>query len=260
MEERGMWRIKISKTRASGVMTLIIVVLTIQLILFLFNKQEDKSLNKSLQPEKVSESDSANYAAKQIKSFGERTIGERTKIRIAKTTAQLPAKSARLADSSGKWKSYRDIALENMTHARADNFKSEKRILKSIELNSADSAILVTLPGIGPYYAKKIIQYRDKLGGFADKRQLMDIFGIDEDRYSLFSEKITVDTNKIQKINLNEVTYEQLSTNPYIGGYLARSIIRFRDSRSNDIINLASLVVENIIKNELYNILKFYFH
>ncbi|HON54118.1 MAG TPA: helix-hairpin-helix domain-containing protein [Bacteroidales bacterium] len=254
MEERDMWRIKISKTRASGVMTLIIVVLTIQLILFLFNKQEDNSLNKSLQPEKVAESDSASYSAKHLKSYG-----ERPKIRIPNTTAQLPAKSAKLADSSAKWKSYRDIALENMTNVRTDNLKSEKRILKSIELNSADSATLVTLPGIGPYYAKKIIQYRDKLGGFADKRQLMDIFGIDEERYSMFSDKITVDTNKIQKINLNEATYEQLSTNPYIGGYLARSIIRFRDSRSNDIINLASLVVENIIKNELYNILKFYF-
>jgi DNA uptake protein ComE-like DNA-binding protein len=254
MKERDMWRMKISKTRASGVMTLIIVVLTIQLILFLFNKQEDNSLNKSLQPAKVAESDSVSYTAKRLKTYG-----ERPKTRISNTTAQLSAISAKSDDSSAKWKSYRAIALENMTNARTVDLKSEKRILKSLELNSADSANLVKLPGIGPYYAKKIIQYRDKLGGFADKRQLMDIFGIDEERYSMFSDKITVDTSKIQKMNLNEVTYEQLSTNPYIGGYLARSIIRFRNSRSNDIINLASLVLENIIKNELYNILKFYF-
>ena len=45
----------------------------------------------------------------------------------------------------------------------------------AIELNSADSATLVSIRGIGPYYAKKIMRYREQLGGFHSTRQLKEI-------------------------------------------------------------------------------------
>ena len=86
----------------------------------------------------------------------------------------------------------------------------------------------------------------------------MEIFGIDQERFNMFSGRITVDSTYISKIDLKEATYEQLSGNPYIGGYLARSIIRFRESRRDMVTDLSALLMSNIIKIELYKILKFY--
>jgi len=128
-----------------------------------------------------------------------------------------------------------------------------------LSLNMADSTDLVSLPGIGPYYARKIIQYRERLGGFATKEQLLEIYGIDSERLDLFASRIDVDTNEILKSDLMEATFEELSSNPYIGGYMARSIIRYRDKSEKELINLANLVINNIIKKELYKILKYYF-
>src|SRR3569833_3197280 len=53
-----------------------------------------------------------------------------------------------------------------------------------IELNSADSAKLTELKGIGPSFARRIINYRNRLGGFINKEQLKEVYGMDDDRYA----------------------------------------------------------------------------
>lgn len=132
---------------------------------------------------------------------------------------------------------------------------NEKRI---IDLNSADSIDLISLPGIGPYFAGKILDYRARLGGFASSEQLMDIYGIDKERYSVFCDKVWADKSKVAKLKLSEASAEDLARNPYIGAYVARSIVRFRESTKNDIVTVAALVVNKIIKEEIAKILEFY--
>ncbi|MDD2281349.1 MAG: helix-hairpin-helix domain-containing protein [Bacteroidales bacterium] len=127
-----------------------------------------------------------------------------------------------------------------------------------IDLNSADSIDLISLPGIGPYFAGKIIDYRARLGGFASSEQLMDIYGIDKERYSVFCDKVWADKSKVVKIKLSEASADDLARNPYIGAYVARSIVRFRESTKNDIVTVAALVVNKIIKEEIAKILEFY--
>ncbi|MFA6334476.1 MAG: helix-hairpin-helix domain-containing protein [Bacteroidales bacterium] len=147
------------------------------------------------------------------------------------------------------------IEADSAISVKMNNFEMKR----PVQLNYADSTELVSLPGIGPYYAKKIIQYREKLGGFALKEQLLEIYGIDRERYDLFSERIVVDTNDIVKLDLNKATFEEISKNPYIGDYVARSIIRYREKSGAEHTDLACLVMNNIIKEELYKILKYYF-
>lgn len=129
-----------------------------------------------------------------------------------------------------------------------------------IDLNSADSLQLLSLPGIGPYYAGKIVEFRKKTGGFAYSSQIMDIKGIDSVRFNKSCRYIYVDTSRIRKKNLESISFEELSANPYIGSYLARAIIRFRESIHPEMPDLASLLVNNIIKPELLKILNYYFH
>lgn len=142
------------------------------------------------------------------------------------------------------------------TYSASFNGYENRELLR---LNTADSIDLISLPGIGSYYARKIIQYRERLGGFATKDQLLEIYGIDKERFDLFAERIDVDTNDVTKVDLKVATFEQLSGNPYIGGYVARAIIRYREKSGIELTNLANLVMNNIIKKELYKILKYYF-
>ena len=130
--------------------------------------------------------------------------------------------------------------------------------IPKLELNTADSAALVALRGIGPYYARKILDYRERLGGFVDAAQLLEIEGIDADRLAGFSEDVTVDAKKIRKIDLWHASDTVLARHPYIGAKGARSVLRYRqlyDSARWTLPDLAkerALLPENIEKLKKY--------
>jgi competence protein ComEA len=120
---------------------------------------------------------------------------------------------------------------------------------KPCELNSADSAALCALPGIGEGFAKRIIKFRDKLGGFVKKEQLLEVFGLDSIKYKLIAEKIFVDELKVRKINVNQITEAELSRHPYIGYKLGKKIINYR-SQHGKFSGMADLEKINIISSE----------
>ena len=62
--------------------------------------------------------------------------------------------------------------------------KPEKKAIPIVDLNTVDSTTLVELPQIGPYTAVRIIEFREKLGGFVDKEQLRDVKGMDDARFA----------------------------------------------------------------------------
>jgi len=61
-----------------------------------------------------------------------------------------------------------------------------------VDLNTADQAALETLPGIGPELAARILAYRESIGAFVAKEQIMDVEGIGEKRYADMEQLITV--------------------------------------------------------------------
>lgn len=96
-----------------------------------------------------------------------------------------------------------------------------------VELNSADSAYLTKVKGIGAFYAKAIIKYRQQLGGFAFKEQLMEIWKFDQEKFNAVKDYIIVDESEIKKININTCTSEQLK-HPYISWNIANAIVNYR--------------------------------
>jgi DNA uptake protein ComE-like DNA-binding protein len=98
-----------------------------------------------------------------------------------------------------------------------------------IELNSADSASLLDLTGIGPSFAGRIIKYRNRLGGFCSKEQLFEVTGMDSLRYNQFSSQVSIDTGLIKKINLNTVVFKELMRHPYFEYYLVKAIFKRKD-------------------------------
>ncbi|RWY57133.1 ComEA family DNA-binding protein [Mucilaginibacter gilvus] len=109
-----------------------------------------------------------------------------------------------------------------------------------IELNSADSAKLTTLNGIGPGFAKRIIYYRERLGGFVNKEQLKEVYGLDELKYAEIKGQLKVDASKIRKIDINNITFDKLRLMPYLDYKQVNAIIEYRNQHG-DYSSLADL-------------------
>ncbi|MQY79549.1 MAG: hypothetical protein GH151_10205 [Bacteroidetes bacterium] len=97
-----------------------------------------------------------------------------------------------------------------------------------IEINSADTADLMSLWGVGPVFARRIIKYRDLLGGFVSKDQLLEVYGFKQETLKRISPVIDVDSVLIIKININEATYRELIRHPYLNEYQVRAILNYR--------------------------------
>lgn len=137
---------------------------------------------------------------------------------------------------------------------RADEKESVKKI--DLDLNSATFEELLELKGIGEYYAKKIVEYRAKLGGFVSKEQLLEIWKFTPDKLSEIESSIHI-TAGLSQLNINSATYEQLSAHPYISYKVANSIVKMREQRG-DFKSKIELKESKLIDNELYNKLEPY--
>ncbi|MFL5762330.1 MAG: helix-hairpin-helix domain-containing protein [Bacteroidia bacterium] len=102
-----------------------------------------------------------------------------------------------------------------------------KQIAPAVELNAADSAQLTTLKGIGPFFAKTIVKYRNSIGGFYSKEQLLEVWKFDREKLAMIENDITVDASKIKKININTCEAAELKS-PYINWNIANGIVNYR--------------------------------
>jgi len=120
-----------------------------------------------------------------------------------------------------------------------------------VEINTADSAQLTNLKGIGPFFAKMIIKYRDQLGGFYAKEQLMEVWKFDKEKYDAIEKSITVDPARIRKINLNACEADQLK-GAYLKWNAANAIVNYRKQHGKfktiDDIRKTDLVDEETLR------------
>lgn len=93
-----------------------------------------------------------------------------------------------------------------------------------VAVNAADTTELMKIPGIGSYYAKAIIRYRDQLGGFSSLSQLHEIEGMPEEAIAF----IHVDAKGMRKLAINKLTLNQLRRHPYLNFYQAKAICDYR--------------------------------
>lgn len=125
-----------------------------------------------------------------------------------------------------------------------------------LDINKADTAELVMLKGVGAVIAKRIVAYRDRLGGFVRNEQLLEVFGIDSSRYDGLRLQLKA-PSPIVKIKINSISFEELRKHPYLTAYQARSIIYYR-TKKGGIIDIQELVTNKIVTLECSNKLKDY--
>ncbi len=145
------------------------------------------------------------------------------------------------------------IKINDMTPKSAHN----SVLPEMININTADSATLEKLPGIGPVLARRITRYRAMLGGYYSPSQIMEVYGINDSLFSRNRERLEADTSYIKTINLNTCDEKELARHPYIGKYTAAGIIKYRTHNGN-IMNINELTANGLIEKDRFDKVKFY--
>ena len=113
------------------------------------------------------------------------------------------------------------------------NKKVQKPIARSqkLNLNSADTTELKSLPGIGSFFAKNIVDYRNKLGGFIEKEQLFEVYAFDSTRMANIENLIIIDSIELRKVNVNTDDFKTILRHPYIEYEDVKKIVNYRESK-----------------------------
>lgn len=135
--------------------------------------------------------------------------------------------------------------------------KNVKQNSPKTELNSADSLALIAIKGIGPSFAKRILKYRQALGGFVQLEQLKEVYGFTDEMYQKISPVCTVNPQLVRKLNMNKDEFKLINKHPYITYELTKSIFDWRRKTTITAQNLKGILNDDILYEKLLPYLSF---
>jgi hypothetical protein len=126
-----------------------------------------------------------------------------------------------------------------------------------VELNTADTTVLKKVPGIGSAFSRRIVKYRDLLGGFYSVAQLAEVFGIDAERYDALQKWFCADPRLIRKLPVNSLPADSLARHPYVSYRQARVIKQYGKQKGrleswNDLLLLEEFSDADKVRTEPY--------
>lgn len=125
----------------------------------------------------------------------------------------------------------KERAEKTISYKNEPQKSQEKTISSSFNINKADSLQLISLKGIGPVLSSRLIRFREKLGGFVQKAQLYEVYGLDSLVVeNLLAHSFIEEGFVPEKIHLNSVSQEKLAEHPYIKPVQARLIVAYRST------------------------------
>ncbi len=125
---------------------------------------------------------------------------------------------------------YIDIpATIPVVYDQKPKIESKSTITTIVELNAADSAQLTGLNGIGTVLSSRIIKFRNRIGGFNDLEQLKEVYGLSPETFELVKDKVSVNSSKIKKLNINTIDLNALKQHPYFKNPIALTVISYRE-------------------------------
>lgn len=150
--------------------------------------------------------------------------------------------------SGGRFRRKEDFAksyvVADSVYRRLEQFIQ----IPKLDINMADSTAFDTLPGIGAYYASRMVSYRQRLGGYSFPEQLMDIPRFDQEKYDQLKDLITVGPAK--PYPLWTMPEDSLARHPYLDRHSAHSIVLFRDNSPRSEWTVDALVRAGILSGE----------
>lgn len=154
-------------------------------------------------------------------------------------------------EKGGRFRRKSDFAksfvVSDSVFRRLENFID----IPLVDLNLADSAAFDTLPGIGGWFASRMVEYRKALGGYSYKEQLMDIRNFDQEKFDALSDLITLSKENMTPYPLWSLPADSLCRHPYIRSIeSARSIVLYRETTPRSQWTVKGLSDAGIISEE----------
>jgi len=144
-----------------------------------------------------------------------------------------PRKTYPHRESAPQQRTYYDRKEEKPERPLQQNFPKIEKLTEgtTLELNSADTTDLVKIPGIGPAFARRIVAYRDRLGGYHRVEQLQEVYGMYEELYVRILPFLQIDAQNIKPIYVNRFSLDRLKNHPYLNFYQAKAILEIRKKK-----------------------------
>jgi competence protein ComEA len=122
----------------------------------------------------------------------------------------------------------------------------------SIALNESEAEDYQKIQGLGEVLSHRIIKYRNLLGGFYRKEQLLEVYGIDSTLFEEIEPYISIDYKNLEHLNVNELGANNLSKHPYITYNMALIVTRDR-KKNGPFKNKKELMNRGLLNEHLYS-------
>jgi competence ComEA-like helix-hairpin-helix protein len=170
---------------------------------------------------------------------------------------------AALAEADSLKQVRQDSLKDRVSHRRTRTIPSfqqstETYRVQTVDINRADSADLLPLPGIGPVFAGRIIRYRNLLGGFVSVDQLGEVYGIPRETVEKIGSQLYFDSTAIRRIHIDSATFRELLRHPYLEYEDVKALVEFRDFKG-DIGSVNELEINHILADSTLNKIDGYF-
>ena len=249
-----------------GVLILITVLVSIQLVIYfvrVFPEKKGNGISIKIEKNEAmaagprrSWADSGKVAGKKVrlKVFDPNTVDSATLVSFGFSPKQV---SSILKYRSAGGRFYRPedfsklyVVNEYMysrllPYIRIKDGRPVQKVKGPVDINRADSALLDQLPGIGGFYARKIIQYRDRLGWFVDPKQLLEIYRFGDERYERLKDRVVV--GKIEKRYLSECDSAFIVSHPYLGRNAYRAIVEYNSFAGDRKVGIREYLENKVI-------------
>jgi competence protein ComEA len=131
--------------------------------------------------------------------------------------------------------------------------KKYERPVVLVDIGTADTLELLKLPAVGPSFARRIANYRERLGGFYSVNQLKEVWGLTDSIFQIISpHTIIKDTANLRRIDINSADYKTFNMHPYIDKSQAYSIVAYRNQHGK-FHSIEEIKKVSLFNEELYS-------
>ncbi len=127
------------------------------------------------------------------------------------------------------------IRIETKENKSTDEYprpafsSKQKHSYEPVDINTADTTAFINLPGIGSKLASRIINFREKLGGFHSIEQVSETYGLPDSTFQKIRAYFKLGNSPVRKININAAALDEMKDHPYIRFKLAQAILAYRN-------------------------------
>ena len=155
-------------------------------------------------------------------------------IRIADSLSKISriTKNSKVSSktSNKTTKQQKDTINKGFLHSAPLHYASVEMTI--IDINTADTTLLKQLPGIGGAFAKWIVNYREKLGGYCETEQLLEVYRMDTARYDAIKDFVKIDSSFTpNKLKINTDAFKILLKHPYLEYEDVKKIVNYREQK-----------------------------